>query len=148
VLVSRLRLTGIDNPKSRSSAPGVIAWFLYAFQIGTQFMAKEIETPNLFNPMMLWTDLGMRAMEMTLSSSQKMADGIDRVSRANASPQASETARARIETIRQEPAPALPAFPDPDLFWQMQRFTTEWMIQGWQQWMNAFGSLASLGGRR
>ena len=42
-------------------------------------MAKEnIETPNLFNPMMLWTDMGRRALEMTLSSSQNIGDGIDR----------------------------------------------------------------------
>ena len=48
-------------------------------------MAKEnIETPNLFNPMMLWTDMGRRALEMTLSSSQNIGDGIDRLSRKRA----------------------------------------------------------------
>jgi hypothetical protein len=104
-------------------------------------MAKEIETPNLFNPMMFWTDLGMRAVEMTLSSSQNIGEGIDRVSRANAS-------EAPIETIRRELAPVLPAFPDLDLFWQMPRFPPELMIQGWQQWMNTFGPLASLGAGR
>jgi hypothetical protein len=99
-------------------------------------MAKEnIETPNLFNPMILWTDLGMRAWETTLSSSQNISDGVDRLSRANASPEASETAVAPIETISEEPAPAWPAFPDLSLFWQMQRFTMELMTQGWQQWM-------------
>ncbi len=111
-------------------------------------MAKDIETPNLFNPMMLWTDMGMRALEMTLSSSQNISDGIDRLSRANASPEASEAAVAPIETISQEPAPALPAFPDLNLFWQMQRSTIDLMTQGWQQWMNTFGTLASLGAGR
>jgi hypothetical protein len=112
-------------------------------------MAKDnMETPNLFNPMMFWTDLGMRALETTLSSSQNIGDGIDRLSRANASPEASETAVAPLETISEEPAPALPAFPDLSLFWQMQRFTMELMTQGWQQWMNTLGSLASLGAGR
>ena len=105
-------------------------------------MVKDIETPNLFNPMMLWTDMGMRALEMTLSSSQNIGDGIDRLSRAGASPEASETAVAPIE----EPAPALPAFPDLNLFWQMQRATIELMTQGWQQWMNAIGMFGLLGG--
>jgi hypothetical protein len=112
-------------------------------------MGKDnVETPNLFNPMMFWTDLGMRALETTLSSSQNIGDGIDRLSRANASPEASETAVAPIETTSEEPAPALPAFPGLSLFWQMQRFTTEMMTQGWQQWINTLGSLASLGAGR
>ena len=92
-------------------------------------MAKEnIETPNLFNPMMLWTDMGRRALEMTLSSSQNFGDGIDR------------------ETISEEPRPAFPLFADLNLFWQMQRATIELMTQGWQQWMNAMGMFGLLGG--
>jgi hypothetical protein len=102
-------------------------------------MAKDIEIPNLFNPMMLWTDMGMRALEMTLSSSQSISDGIDRLSRAGASPEASEAVVAPIDTISQERAPTLPAFPDLNLFLQMQRTTLELMTQGWQQWMNAIG---------
>jgi hypothetical protein len=91
-------------------------------------MAKEnIETPNLFNPMMLWTDMGRRALEMTLSSSQNIGDG-------------------NRETISQEPPPpALPVFPDLNLFWQMQRASIELMTQGWQQWMNAIGMFGLLG---
>jgi hypothetical protein len=111
-------------------------------------MDNDIETPNLFNAMMLWTDLGRRAWETTMSSSQNMSDGIDRLSRANASPEVSETAVAPIETTSEEPAPALPAFPDLNLFWQTQRFTMELITQGWQQWMNTLASLASLGAGR
>jgi hypothetical protein len=111
-------------------------------------MARDIETPNLFNPMMLWTDLGMRALEMTLSSSQNISEGIDRLSRAGASPEATEAVVAPIASIAQGPAPAFPAFPDPNLFWQMQRSTIELMSQGWQQWMNTFGTLASFGAGR
>jgi len=84
-------------------------------------MAKEnIETPNLFNPMMLWTDMGRRALEMTVSSSQNIGD-------------------SNRETNSQEPPPSLPEFPDLNLFLQMQRATIELMTQGWQQWMNAIG---------
>jgi len=107
-------------------------------------MAKDIETPNLFNPMMLWTDMGMRALEMTLSSSQNISEGIDRLSRAGASPETSEA----VVAPAQEPAPAWPALPDPNLFWQMQRSTIELISQGWQQWMNTLGTLASFGAGR
>ena len=102
-------------------------------------MAKDIGIPNLFNPMMLWTDMGRRALEMTLSSSQNIGAG--------ASPEASEDDVAPSDTS-QEPAPALPAFPDLNLFLQMQRNTIELMTQGWQQWMNTFGTLPSLGAGR
>jgi len=111
-------------------------------------MAKDIETPHLFNPMMLWTDLGMRALEMTLSSSQNIGDGIDRLSRAGASPEASEAAVNPIATSSEEPAPAWPAFPDLNFVLQMQRTTLDLMTQGWQQWMNTFGTLASFGAGR
>jgi len=111
-------------------------------------MAKDIETPNLFNPMMFWTDMGMRALEKTLSSSQNISDGIDRLSRAGASPEASEAVVAPIATASQEPAPAFPAIPDLNLFLQMQRTTVDLMTQGWQQWMNMFGTLASFGAGR
>jgi hypothetical protein len=111
-------------------------------------MAKDIETPNLFNPMMLWTDMGMRALEMTLSSSQNISDGIDRLSRAGASREASEAVVAPIDTISQKPLPTLPAFPDLNFVLQMQRSTLDLMTQGWQQWMNTLGTLTSLGAGR
>jgi len=110
-------------------------------------MAKDIEIPNLFNPMMLWTDLGLRALERTLSSSQNIGDGIDRLSRPGASAEATETVVAPA-TISEEPPPTWPAFPDLNLFLQMQRSTFDLMTQGWQQWMNTLGTLASLGAGR
>ena len=102
-------------------------------------MAKDIETPNLFNPMMLWADMGMRAVEMTLSSPPTTGDGIDRPSRTGG------RKAAPVETVSQDPARALPAFPDLSLFLQMQRATFDLMTQGWQQWMNTFVTLSSFG---
>jgi hypothetical protein len=89
--------------------------------------------------MMLWTDMGMRALEMTLSSSQNIGDGIDRLSRAGASPEASEAAVPHRHN--QPGAPArLACISRPEPLLQMQRTTFDLMTQGWQQWMNTFGT--------
>ena len=109
-------------------------------------MPKDLDTPNLFNPMMLWTDLGMRTLEMAVSSSQNIGDGLDRLARAGASPEASEAAVTPRATLGQ--GPALAANPGLGLAAQMQRTTFDLMTQSWQQWMNAFAALASLGAGR
>lgn len=109
-------------------------------------MPKDLDTPNLFNPMLLWTDLGMRTLEMALSSSQNIGDGLDRLARAGASPEASEVVVTHSATDDQ--APVLAANPGLSFAAQMQRTTFDLMTQSWQQWMNAFAALASLGAGR
>lgn len=110
-------------------------------------MSKDLDPPNLFNPMMLWTDLSMRALEMTLSSTQNISDGVDRLARAGASPEASEiltsSSRATADeaaTVATPPGLAFAA--------QMQRTTFDLLTQGWQNWMNTLGALISLGAGR
>ena len=107
-------------------------------------MAKDLNPPNLFNPLMLWTDLGMRALEMTLSSSQNIGEGLDRLTRAGG--EASEEAATAVATRGQ--SGALAATPGLALAAQMQRTTFDLMTQAWQQWMNTLGALASFGAGR
>jgi hypothetical protein len=114
------------------------------FPEGTIAMANDLNPSNLLNPVMLWTDLGMRALEATLSSSQNIGEGLDRLARAGASAevvkQAEEPAPAKVEqssTTAASSGLALAA--------QMQRATFELMTQAWRQWMSMLGTLATMG---
>ena len=53
-------------------------------------MTNEPDARDLFNPFMLWTDLGMRAAEVAVASTQNMTEGADRLTRAAASAEAAE----------------------------------------------------------
>lgn len=109
-------------------------------------MPNDLNPPNLFNPMMLWTDLGMRALEMTLSSSQNISEGLDRLTRATATPEDSpasaETSGGRADRQPLNAASGL-AFSA-----EMQRATFDLMTQAWQQWMKTIGMLVSMGSGR
>jgi len=110
-------------------------------------MANERSNLNLFNPLLAWADVGLRAAEMTVASSQNINDAFDRVARAGAGadieledgsagrPAASATSRA---TSRAAFPAALGQLGD----WQRTMF--EWSAQAWVNWMSALGSLASL----
>ena len=113
-------------------------------------MANDLlNPPNLFNPMMLWTDMGMRALEMTLSSSQNVSEGLDRLTRAGASTDVAEIPEVPHVPVEEMARPAWAAgSAGLQLAAQMQRTTFELMTQGWQQWMNAFGTLFSMGAGR
>jgi hypothetical protein len=103
-------------------------------------MAKNDSTP-LFNPMMLWADMSMRALESTLGSTQEIGDGVDRLIRADASPAANELDEApAIADV-----PILTANPGLALAMQLQRSSFEMLAQGWRQWFQNVGTLASLG---
>lgn len=110
-------------------------------------MPKDLNPPNLFNPMMLWTDLGMRALEMTVSSTQNIGEGLDRLTRAGATPQDSPVA-AESSVARAADTPAMAASPGLALVAQMQRTTFDLMTQAWRQWMNTFSMLATMGSGR
>jgi hypothetical protein len=120
---------------------------------GKSKMATDLNRPNLFTPIMLWTDMGMRALEMTLSSSQNIGEGIDRLARAsgNAGPDVVENAAEAVPRLQEQTgqnSPALPLTSGLQLAMQMQRATLDLMTQGWQQWMNTLGTLASMGSGR
>jgi hypothetical protein len=107
-------------------------------------MPNDLNPPNLFNPMMLWTDLGMRALEMTVSSSQNISEGLDRLTRATATPEDSpvsaEASSARTDRRQPVTASSGLAFSA-----EMQRATFDLMTQAWQQWMKTVGMLVSMG---
>ncbi|MBA3774776.1 MAG: hypothetical protein H0X13_20430 [Ramlibacter sp.] len=93
---------------------------------------------------MIWTDLGMRALDTALSSSQNLGEGVDRLARAAAStsPDALAPADPGREKTAFDPGAGLA------LAAQMQRISIQLMTQAWQQWLHTMGTLASLGAGR
>jgi hypothetical protein len=106
-------------------------------------MATNLNSPNLFNPLMLWADMGMRALEMTLSSSQNLSDRVDRLTRAGANVDVQEVAKVPSGDGRDRSGFASSS--GLALAAQMQRAGLELMTQAWQQWMSALGTLTALG---
>jgi hypothetical protein len=116
-------------------------------------MAKQLNPPDLSLPdfsvlsnPMAWADFSMRALEMTLSSSQDIGERMERLTRAGASEEATEAVTAVLSPL----SPAAPsrspaaAASRVALASDLQRSTFDLMAQGWVQWMSMLGSLASL----
>jgi hypothetical protein len=104
-------------------------------------MTNDRSTANLFSPLFAWVDLGMRAAEMTVASSQNMNDAVDRITRAGASVEADETRIAR-SVARDAPASRVPAILGHlgDFHRRMFELSTE----TWVRWMSALGAVASV----
>ena len=104
-------------------------------------MAYEPESPTLFNPFLLWADMGMRATEMAVASTQNITEGADRVTRAVASAEADEIVDAA------DAQAALPASAWPAASWDgiasMQRLAWDLMAQSWVRWLSTAGNLMS-----
>ena len=99
-------------------------------------MAEQKDSPNLFNPFMLWADWGMRAAEAAIASTQNLTNGADRVTRAVAGTEASEIADASSDE-EDEPSTAT-AF---DGIANMQRLAWDMAAQGWTRWMTAVAGI-------
>ena len=111
-------------------------------------MATNLNPPDLsklFNPMMLWTDMSMRALEMTLSSSQTIGDRLDRLTRAGANTQVQEAAAKVLSGPGGRDRSGFAPSSGLALAAQMQRAGLELMTQAWQQWMSGLGTLTALG---
>ena len=106
-------------------------------------MATNFNSPNPFNPLMLWADMGMRVLEMTLSSSQTLGDRLDQLTRAGASAEVQEIAKGASPGGRDRSGFASSS--GLALAAQMQRAGLELMTQAWQQWVSALGTLTALG---
>lgn len=91
---------------------------------------------GFFNPLQLWTDLGLRAADMTLASSQNLSDGVDRLARAGASDEV-------IDGRSAEAAAALVTPLGVDLPARLHRTAFELLTNSWVQWMSTLGSVAS-----
>jgi hypothetical protein len=99
---------------------------------------ERSDPPSLFNPFTLWTDLGMRAAEMAVASTQNLTEGADRVTRAVAGTEAEEIATQAPDT----PAGGWPAA-NLASFAEMQRAAWDLMAQSWLRWMSTANSLMS-----
>ena len=97
---------------------------------------------NLFNPFMLWTDLGMRAAEAAVASTQNMTEGADRLTRAAASAEATvadDEASDTDDNTNTWATASLGGMAD------MQRMMWELTTRNWMQWMSMAGNLMSAG---
>ena len=90
---------------------------------------------------MTWADFSLRALEMTLSSTQDIGERMERFTRAGASEEATETAVHAPAAMSRSPAAAASRVA---LASDLQRSNFDLMAQGWVQWMSMLGSLASL----
>lgn len=105
-------------------------------------MTQQPEAGSGFNPFLLWTDLGMRAAEMTIASLQNVAEGAERLARAGASADAAAT----VEPSTDADARAV-LFPLADFggMASVQRLMWDLVTQGWLRWASAAGNLLSAG---
>jgi len=105
-------------------------------------MTNEPDARVLFNPFVLWTDLGMRAAEAAVASTQNMTEGADRLARAVAGAEAAATG---------EPTPAGDGDANAwmtgglDGLASMQRLVWDLTTHNWMQWMSAVGNFMSAG---
>lgn len=104
-------------------------------------MPDDRSPSNLFNPFFAWTDLGMRAAEMAVASSQNINEAFDRMTRAGASIEPPDDDAAMATPI-EAPRAALPA--TLGQVGNLQRTLFELVTQGWVRWMSALGTIASL----
>lgn len=105
-------------------------------------MTNEPDARDLFNPFMLWTDLGMRAAEVAVASTQNMTEGADRLTRAAASAEAAEAdddASSDGDNTNTWASASLGGMAD------MQRVMWDLTTRSWMQWMSMAGNLMSAG---
>lgn len=105
-------------------------------------MAMNLDVSRLMNPMLLWTDLGLRALEMTVNSTQNVSEGVDRMARAGASVEVSEIAD-RDSSVTRWAASAVPSATA--LATDLQRSALDMVLRGWVQFISTLGSFASMG---
>jgi hypothetical protein len=102
-------------------------------------MTNEPDANNLFNPFMLWTDLGMRAAEAAVASTQNMTEGADRLTRAAASAEADADDEGPGDNANTWASASLGGMAD------MQRMMWEMTTRNWMHWMSMAGNLMSAG---
>jgi hypothetical protein len=105
-------------------------------------MTNQPDAGGVFNPFLLWTDLGMRAAEMTVASLQNLTEGADRLTRAGASAEVEETDDTNPRSGGRA-SPLLSA--DPRAMVGMQRLMWDLMTQNWLNWTSAVSKFMSAG---
>lgn len=102
-------------------------------------MTNEPVERNLLNPFMLWTDWGMRAAEAAMASTQNMAEGADRLTRAAASAEVEDAPSSNRAPSDTWATAGLGGMVD------MQRVMWELTTRSWTEWMTMTGNLMSAG---
>jgi hypothetical protein len=105
-------------------------------------MANHPDPSNLWNPVALWTDIGLRALDMTVNSTQSISESVDRFTRAGASVEASEAAASSAAVPRRA---ASAASSGAALAADLQRSGFDFMMRGWVQLMSTLGDAVSFG---
>jgi hypothetical protein len=101
-------------------------------------MEQNFNASLFSNPMMLMTDLGLRALDMTVSSSSNLCDGVDRLARAAARPQSGQATPWSFPVAKPAAPAATPA----------KASSLDPVTQAWVQWIATMGAVASLGAGR
>ncbi len=105
-------------------------------------MTEHLHPSILSNPMLLMADLGLRALDLTVSSSHQLRDGVDRYTRAAASRQPAQQGARWIFAATDSSAAPAPAATSSNAA------TLDPLTRGWVQWMATMGAVASLGAGR
>ncbi|HSV45493.1 MAG TPA: hypothetical protein VLJ58_06850 [Ramlibacter sp.] len=109
-------------------------------------MANDEFRPDMFNPLLLWTDLGLRAIDMTVTSFQNMSETADRLTRGVGDHAgAGDEASASAIVVDTKNAAALPA--GIAGFESLQRSIFELASQAWVFWLSSFGAMALPGAK-
>jgi hypothetical protein len=103
-------------------------------------MASNPDPSNLWNPVALWTDFGLRALDMTVNSTQSISESVDRFTRAGASVEASEAAASSAAVPRRAASAASSGVA---LAADLQRSAFDLVMRGWVQSMSILGEVAS-----
>jgi hypothetical protein len=125
-----------------ATAPGHAAIFTCFFFDQRDPMANNFDPSSLWSPVALWTDLSLRALDMTMSSSQSLTEGVDRFARAGASVEVTE---GEASTAAVSDRSAAVTSSGLALAVDLQRSVFDQMMRGWVQWMSTLGDFASLG---
>jgi len=98
-------------------------------------------TPALFAPFRLWTDLALRTTEMLVASSQVIGTRVGQMARAGANPSASDVEEftlmgsEKIKAATQSGAAVAT---------RLQSANYQLMARGWQQWLTNIGAMTAL----
>lgn len=106
-----------------------------------QTTANQPDSGPSFNPFWLWADLRMRAAETVFASTQNITDGADRVTRAVAIANPTETAAAP-SAMNQGANASAASFSG---IGTLHRLMWESMTQNWMRWASTVGHLLSAG---
>jgi hypothetical protein len=108
-------------------------------------MARNAFQPALFNPLMLWAEIGMKTTEMLLASGQVIGTRVGQMARHGANPSASERREMLLMGSEKMKAATQSGMA---VATRLQAYQWQLMTRGWQQpWLGSFAALSTEGAR-